>query len=149
MAITFLELGNAARAEEHLRRARDLAERHADARLLSEIAEAEARLALARDDEPMATDRAHEALAAAAAGGSYLAAVGAQRTLGRLAQRRGDRTAAEAAYEAAAGLLRRHRSRAGLRDLLGEWAELRSGWGDVSGANELYAEALGRRGSRA
>ena len=50
LGITFLELGNTVRSEEHLRRARELAERHADARLLSEVAEAEARLALARGD---------------------------------------------------------------------------------------------------
>ena len=149
LAITFLELGNAAKAKTHLRRARSLAESNADARLLSEVTEAEARLALATGDEKAADERARAALAAADAGGSYLAAVGAHRTLGRLAQKRGDRKAAEAAYQAAAELLRKHRSKAQLRELLGEWAEMRSGWGDAGGANELYAEALGRRRTRA
>ena len=144
MAITFLQLGNTARAEEHLQRARELAERHIDARLLSEIAEAEARLAFSRDDEPAATERARAAIAAADAGGSYLAAVGAHRILGRLAQRRGDRSVTESSLESAAALLRQHRSRSQLRDLLGEWAEMRSSWGDIAGANALYAEALGR-----
>src|SRR5687768_3215658 len=118
LAITFLELGNTARAEEHLQRARELAERHTDARLLSEIAEAEARLAFSRDDEPAATERALAAIAAADAGGSYLAAVGAHRILGRLAQRRGDRSVTESLLESAAALLRQHRSRSQLRDLL-------------------------------
>jgi len=145
MAITFLELGNSARAAEHLLRARDLAERHADVRLLSEVAEAEARLAFSRDDEDRATERAHAALAAADAGGSYLAAVGAHRILGRLAHRRGDQEEAERSFETAASLLRGHRSRSQLRNLLGDWAEMRSGWGDIGGANALYAEALGRR----
>ena len=93
-------------------------------------------------------ERAAVALEAADAGGSYLAAMGAHRTLGRLAHRRGDRKAAEAEFERAAALLRSHRSNAQLRDLLGEWADLRAGWGDAAGANELYAEALGRRSAR-
>ncbi|HEX2765693.1 MAG TPA: helix-turn-helix transcriptional regulator [Candidatus Limnocylindria bacterium] len=148
LAITFLELGNTARASEHLQRARELAEAAGDARLLSEVAEAEARLALATRDPATAAERAARAVELADAGGSYLAAVGAHRTLGRLASERGDREAAEASYGRAADLLRRHRSRGQLRDLLAEWAELRSGWGDVAGANALYAEALGRRSSR-
>jgi transcriptional regulator with XRE-family HTH domain len=144
IAITFIEVGNLARADEHLSRARHLAERHDDARLLSEVAEAEARLALARGDDARALERARVALDAATAGGSYLAAVGANLTLGRLADRHGDRSDADARFEAAAELLRRHRAGPLLRDVLAEWASLRSGWGDLEGANALYAEALGR-----
>ena len=149
LAITFLELGNTKKATVHLKRARDLAERHSDVLLLSEVAEAEARVALASDDPERASERAGVALDAAAAGGSYLAATGAHRTLGRLAHRRGDRSMAEEEFGKAATLLRSHRSNAQLRDLLAEWADLRAGWGDAAGANELYAEALGRRSSRA
>ena len=148
LAITFLELGNTKKATAHLRRARELAERHVDALLLSEVAEAEARVALAADDVDRATERAGVALEAADAGGSYLAAMGAHRTLGRLAHRRGDRSTAEQEFGRAAALLRSHRSNAQLRDLLAEWADLRAGWGDAAGANELYAEALGRRSAR-
>ena len=148
LAITFLELGNTKKATAHLKRARELAERHADALLLSEVAEAEARVALAADDAERAIERAGVALEAADTGGSYLAAMGAHRTLGRLAHRRGDRSAAEAEFGHAAALLRSHRSNAQLRDLLAEWADLRAGWGDAAGANELYAEALGRRSAR-
>ena len=149
LAITFLELGNTKNASAHLRRARELAERHADALLLSEVAEAEARLALAADDGVGAAERARAALEAAGQGGSYLAAMGAHRTLGRLARRQGDRSQAESEYEQAATLLRSHRSSAQLRDLLAEWADMRAGWGDAAGANELYAEALGRRPTQA
>ena len=145
MGITFLQLGNLAKARGHLRRARQIAEGHTDALLLSEVAEAEARLALATDDGPTATERAELAIATADAGGSYLAAVGAHRTLAQLANRRGDRAASEASYEKAVTLLRTHRSRGQLRELLAEWADARSGWGDIGGANQLYAEALGRR----
>ena len=149
LSMTFLELGNVTKAKAHLRRARSLAERHDDARLLSEIMEEEARLALAMGDDEGATERAHAAVTAADEGGSYVAAVGAYRTLGRLAQRRGDKREAESAFSSAVGLLRKHRSAGQLRELLAEWAEMRSGWGDAGGANELYAEALGRRQTRA
>jgi hypothetical protein len=44
-------------------------------------------------------------------------------------------------------LLRSHRSATQLRDLLADWADMRSGWGDAAGANELYAKALGRGSS--
>jgi transcriptional regulator with XRE-family HTH domain/Tfp pilus assembly protein PilF len=148
LAITFLEIGNTSKAKTHLHRAHALAERHADALLLSEIAEAEARVAFASGDDEAAIERAGAALAAADAGGSYLVAVGAHQTLGRVANRRGDREAAEADFERAVTLLRSHRSGTQLRDILAEWAEMRSGWGDVAGANELYADALGRRPAR-
>lgn len=145
LALTFVDLGSLTRAKSHLKRARVLAERHNDALILAEVTEAEARIALAAGDEQEADERAHAALEFADAGGSYLVAVGAHRTLARLAQRRGDRDEADAAFGRTAALLRKHRSRTQLRDLLAEWADLRSSWGDASGANELYAEALGRR----
>jgi transcriptional regulator with XRE-family HTH domain len=148
LAITFVELGSVARATSHLKRARMLAERHEDALILAEVAEAEARVAFEAGDEAAAAERAHVALESADAGGSYLVAVGAHRTLGRLAHRHNDRDEADAAFDRAAALLRRHRSRTRLRELLAEWAELRSDWGDAVGANELYAEALGRRPAR-
>ncbi len=148
LAITFVELGSVAKAKSHLKRARALAERHEDALILAEVAEAEARVALEAGDEEAAAERAQVALDSADAGGSYLVAVGAHRTLGRLANRRGDRDEADAAFGRAAALLRKHRSRSQLRELLAEWADIRSKWGDVGGANELYAEALGRRPSR-
>lgn len=149
IGLTFIELGNTGRAADHLARARELAERHEDPKLLSEVAEAEARLAFARGDESAAGERADAALAAADAGGSYLAAVGAHLTLARIAHRRGDREATEASFTRARTLLREHRSRSLLRDMLGEWADVRSGWGDLEGANALYAEALGRNARRA
>jgi transcriptional regulator with XRE-family HTH domain len=144
LGINFTDLGNTSRAQEHLARARHLAERHADARILSEVAEAEARLAYSCNDHVGATERARLAIAGANAGGSYLAAVGGYRTLARIADQRGKRSDTEQHFSRAAELLRDHRARAQLSDLLGEWAGLRSGWGDLEGANALYAEALGR-----
>jgi transcriptional regulator with XRE-family HTH domain len=149
LAITYLELENTSKARTHLRRARSMAEGLADAFILAGVAEAEARLAFATDDHDVASERAQAAVSASEAGGSYLVAVGAHRTLARVAHARGDREETEAAYGRAAALLRKHRSAGQLRDLLAEWAEVRAGWGDADGANELYAEALGRRRTRA
>ena len=149
LAITFAELGNTRKAQPHLRRARSLAEETADAKVLSEVIEAEARLALADEDLERATERAQAAIAAMDAGGSDMAAVFAHRTLARVARAKRNRKAAETEYGQAAALLRTHRSGGQLRDLLAEWAEVRAGWGDAGGANELYAEALGRRRPRA
>jgi tetratricopeptide (TPR) repeat protein len=145
LALTFLDLGSTQKAKAHLKRAHALAEQHSDALVLAEVIEAEARVALAVGDEGLAEERANSALVASDGGGSYLVSVGAHRTLARLAHRRGDRNETDAAFERAATLLRRHRSRTQLRELLAEWAEVRSQWGDVAGANQLYAEALGRR----
>jgi ATP/maltotriose-dependent transcriptional regulator MalT len=144
MGINFIDLGNTKRAQTHLARARSIAERHRDPQLLSEVAEAEARLALARGDAATAAERAQEALTAVGDGGSYLAAVGAHLTLARLARGRGDRAIVEAEFERAASLLRERHARSQLRNVLGEWADARTGFGDLAGANALYAEALGR-----
>jgi transcriptional regulator with XRE-family HTH domain len=144
MGINFIDLGNTQRAEEHLARAREIAERHHDRRILSEVAEAEARLAMARGDGEAARERATVALDASKEGGSYLAAVGAHLTLARLADRSADRADCDRQFQAAIGLLREHRARSLLRNVLGEWADHRSRWGDLEGANRLYAEALGR-----
>lgn len=145
IGITFLQLGNTDRAAEHLARAREIAEQTPEPVLLSEVAEAEAQLALARGDERRARERADEALRFAGEGGSYLAAVGAHLTVARIAVRRGDRQESDEHFMRAADLLRTHRARARLREVLAEWAELRTAQGDLEGANALYAEALGRR----
>ena len=144
IGITYLELEKAEQASEHLARARALAVRHEDPELLSEVAEAEARLAFARGDDSAARERSDAALTAMRQGGSYLAAVGACITLARVAHRSGDRVETESRFEQAAALLRERRSRSALRDVLAEWADVRSGWGDPEGANALYSEALGR-----
>lgn len=144
LALNFIDLGNTTRAEALLREARVLADRHDERLGLSQVAEAEARLALARGDEAATIERAEAAIVAAAAGGSYLAAAGAHRTLARLAVRSADWTEAEARFGVAASLLREHRARSLLRDLLAEWADMRSGAGDPTGASALYAEALGQ-----
>lgn len=147
MALNFIDLGNNSRAEVLLRDARKVASRHADRLVLSQVAEAEARLELARGDTAATIERAGAALAAVGSGGSYLAGVGAHRTLARLAIRGEDWKEAEARFHAAAALLSGRGAHSLLRDLLAEWADMRSDIGDPKGASALYAEALGRRGS--
>jgi tetratricopeptide (TPR) repeat protein len=144
MAINFIDLRNSERAQQHLARARELAERHSDDRLLSEIAEAESRLAMTTGDLARAEERAQTALIGARESGSMRAAAGAHLTLARLAETRDARADAEDHFGAAADIHRDLRSSTQLRGTLAEWAELRSRWGDIEGANRLYAEALGR-----
>jgi len=144
LALTFIPLGNLERAGAHLGRAREIAARFEDRRIDSDVAEAEAQLAFARGDEQLARDRAAAALDAAAQGGSYLAAVGAHVTLARIGRRHGERGVAEAEYDNATTLLREHRAHTRTRDVLAEWADFRTEVGDLAGANELYAAALGR-----
>ncbi len=144
LGLTFIQLGNLERAGEHLAHAHELAGRYEDRRIDGDVAEAEAQLALARGDEPMARERAQEALDAAAQGGSYLAAVGAHLTLARIARRHGERETTEGEFAAASALLLEHRAHTRYRDVLAEWADVRSEAGDLAGANELYAAALGR-----
>lgn len=146
IGLTYLELDKVDRAAEHLSRAAELAARYDDPGLRSEVAEAEARLAFARGDDSTARERSHAALTAMTEGGSYLAAVGAHLTLARVAHRAGDRGETETRFGQAAALVRERRSRSVLRDVLAEWADVRSGWGDPEGANALYSEALGRPG---
>jgi transcriptional regulator with XRE-family HTH domain len=144
LALAFIQMGNLQRASDHLARARELAGRYEDVRLNSDVAEAEAQLALEQGDERTAFDRAAAAVEAGTHGGSYLAAVGGHLTLARIARRRADRPAAEAEYQSAVELLREHRAHVRSRDVLAEWADLLTQAGDHAGANKLYAAALGR-----
>ncbi|HEX7171656.1 MAG TPA: helix-turn-helix transcriptional regulator [Candidatus Limnocylindria bacterium] len=146
LAITYTEIGNTKRAAAHLARAAALAADLHDPRLDAEIAEAGARLAYATGADADAAERATHALELVDAGGSYLAAVGAHLTLARIAIRRSDADGAERAFEAATALLRQHGAHPTLRNVLGEWGDLRTANGDLSGANALYVEALGRDG---
>lgn len=148
IGLTYLELDKPEPAGEHLARARELADRHDDPALRAEVAVAEARHAFARGDDATARERSDVALTAAREGGAHLSAVGAHLTLARVAHRAGDRGEAESRFGQAAGLLRERRSRSMLRDVLAEWADVRSGWGDPEGANALYSEALGRTAAR-
>ncbi|HJP72146.1 MAG TPA: helix-turn-helix domain-containing protein [Candidatus Limnocylindria bacterium] len=144
LALAFVELGNLERAAGHLADAAAIAERYGDTRLEADVAEAQAQLAFARGDESLARQNAIGAVEAHGRGGSYLAAVGGHLTLARIARSRGDASEAEEAYRQAGDLLRANAATTRLRDVLVEWAGLRSELGDHVGANELYVAAIGR-----
>lgn len=144
LALVFIQIGNLDRAAQHLDDSRQIAGRLGDVRLDSDVADAEAQLALVRNDEAMARERAQAAIDASEHGGSYLAAVGAHLTLARLARREDDADVAEGHFAEAGRLLKRHGSRVRLRDVLVEWAALRTERGDHAGANDLYVAAVGR-----
>jgi transcriptional regulator with XRE-family HTH domain len=144
LALSLARIGASERADEHLRRAREIAGRYGDVRLESDVAEAEAQLALERGDVKAARERADTAIRTGLAGGSYLAAVGGHLTMARIERRTANRSSAEAGYEAAVALLREHRALSRLRDVLAEWGDMRAEHDDSSGAAELYAAALGR-----
>jgi tetratricopeptide (TPR) repeat protein len=145
MGINFVDLGNLERSASHFARARELAAD--DARLLSEIAEGEARLALARGDHEGAAATARDVIDAD--GASPTAVAGAHLTVARSARQQGDSQGSQRAYGLATAMLREHGPRSFLREVLGEWAELRASTGDHRGATVLYAEALGRGARRA
>jgi hypothetical protein len=63
-------------------------------------------------------------------------------TAARVLRARGDREGAEGRYAAAAELARAGSGQGRLRDLLGEWADLRAEGGDYQGAYELTSEAV-------
>ena len=147
LAITYMELGNTDRAADHLLRARTLAEREADPRLLSEVTEAEARLALARGDLEAAAERARVALDSMPSGGSLPGGRRSARHPRADCSEAGRSRRGEGEFDAAAGLLRERRARSQLREVLAEWAEIRTGWGDLQGATSSMPRpsAEGRR----
>jgi len=149
LARTYLQIGNLKRSEAHLRRARQIADQYKDVRLDADTAEAEAELALARGDAERAEERILATLDAVERGGFYLAAVDALVTRARMQRSASNPSSAQESYKKAATLLRERGSKARLRGVLAEWAELLTDTGDLHGATRLYAEALGRGAAEA
>ena len=147
MALTYLQLGTISRALDHVRRARDQAERHGDASMLSHITETEAQIAWASGDVVRAEEYLALALAAAEAGGFHRVRSSAFLTRARIARERSDVEAARTAYESALAVLRERGPRPRLREVLAEFADMLSDGGHLAEANQLYAEALGRAAS--
>ncbi len=144
LALTYLQLGSTSRAAEHVRRARDEAERHGDRSMLSHITETEAQIAWAEGDVERAEKYLNVALAEAEAGGFHRVRGSAFVTRARMARERSDEAAAEAAYACALTVLREHGPKPRLREILAEYAEVLTARGALVEANQLYAEALGR-----
>lgn len=144
LAVTYLQVGNSARASRHVKRARELVGRNPNPRDDAQVAETEARVAWARGDGATADERLDRAIATGLEGGVHHTVAHALATRARIARERGDLDLAAKAYRAASDYLREHGPAAHRREVLGEWAELLTGQGDLAGATALYAEALGR-----
>jgi transcriptional regulator with XRE-family HTH domain len=141
MAFAHLRAGNLARAAEYAEQARHIVEQLDDRRQLAHVAETQAQIALANDDEQAMNEYALEALDLARSVGDGHAEAAALLTLAR-ARRRTDAAAAEATYAQTATLLRRVGPRRHLQELLREWAELLVSQDRHQEAVALLQEAL-------
>ncbi|MGH2462122.1 MAG: tetratricopeptide repeat protein [Candidatus Limnocylindria bacterium] len=142
LAMAYLALGNLERAGELAAEARKQFETVGDDRFLAAVLDTEAQIALAggKHDRALAlTARSHQL---ARDTGNRLVETLSLITAARVLRARGDRDGAEQRYAAAAELARAGSGQGRLRDLLGEWADLRAEAGDYQGAYELTAEAV-------
>lgn len=142
LALTYLRLGNLARADELASSAAILAAAEGEQRLLAHIRETQAQIALARGDLVAARQLATDAEALANTTSNTIAEASAAQTLAKIANSEGNPEAALAACRRAVDLLRRVRMPARLRDALGDLAALLTEQGELTEANRLYVEAL-------
>jgi tetratricopeptide (TPR) repeat protein len=142
LALTYLKMGNGARATELAADARDRAIHRNDRKLLAHVAETEAQIALAAGDHAAVKERVAEALDIARATQNTHAEASALLTLAR-SLRQTHEPSAEATYRQAADLLRASGPRPRLADVLREWADLLVSEKRHEEAVDLLQEALG------
>jgi len=142
LAMAYLALGNLERATELAAEAHEQFETVGDDRFLAAVLDTEAQIALAGGlhDRALALTARSNQLARDT--GNRLVETLSLITAARVLRARGDREGAERRYAAAAELARAGSGQGRLRDLLGEWADLRAEVGDYQGAYELTAEAV-------
>ena len=141
LALTYLRLGNAARATELAAEARQMSQRTGDRALLAHVAETEAQIALAAGDHGAVREHVAEALDLARATQNTHAESSALLTLAR-SQRQTNDPAAEATFGQAAELLRKAGPRPRLAEVLREWADLLVSQKRHAEAVDLLQEAL-------
>ncbi|HJT63733.1 MAG TPA: transcriptional regulator [Candidatus Limnocylindria bacterium] len=142
LALAYLAMGNLGRATEMASEAHQQFEAAGDDRFLAAVLDTEAQIALAGGKHDRALALAARSHQLARETGNRLVETLALVTAARISRARGDRAGAEERYAAAAELARAGSGQGRLRDLLGEWAELRAEAGDYQGAYELSAEAV-------
>ena len=113
-----------------------------DDRFLAAVLDTEAQIALAGGKHDRALGLAARSHQLARESGNRLAEMAALLTAARVLRTQGDADGAEKRYAAAAELARAGSGQGRLRDLLGEWADLRAEAGDFQGAYELTSEAV-------
>jgi tetratricopeptide (TPR) repeat protein len=144
LALTYLQAGNLTRASATAEEARDMVTRLNDQRLLAHVAETQAQIALAQDDEPAVTRYADEALELARSTDNTHAESSALVTLARLHRNHGRAKDAESTFRQAIDLLRASGPRPRLSEVLRELAELLANEKRHEEAVPLLQEALGR-----
>jgi tetratricopeptide (TPR) repeat protein len=142
LALTYLKIGNAARAKELAGEARERSARQNDRRMLAHVAETEAEIALDAGDHAAVKDRVAEALALARDTENTHAEWSALLTLARSERQNGDHSRAEATYRQAVDVLRRTGPRPSLAEALHEWADLLVSQKRHAEAVDLLQEAL-------
>jgi transcriptional regulator with XRE-family HTH domain len=143
LALTYLELGNLARATELAAEARDRTIRENNTRFLAHVAETEAQIALAAGDHAAVKERVAEALDIARATQNTHAESSALLTLARSQRQSKHLTDAEATYRHAVDLLRTSGPRPRLAEALREWADLLVSERRHEEAVALLQEAMG------
>ena len=142
LALSFLAIGNLARAEEHAGSAFARFEKADDRRALAHVLDTRARIALSRGDAAGSFELATSALAMAEESENEKAKVSALLALARAQTALGDATAASSLYERAVDLARSTGRPGQIRDALGEWADVLSQAGEHERAAGLLREAL-------
>lgn len=142
LALSFLALGNLAKAEEFALSSQRQFEKLSDRRWLAHVLETRAKIALADGNQVGSRELATSALSLAEETHNDKAAVSALLALARADRALGDPSAAAALYERAVDLARGS-SRPGLiRDAISEWADVLTESGQHERAAALLREAL-------
>lgn len=142
LALTYLKMGNLARATELAADARDRTNRQNNAKFLAHVAETEAQIALAAGDHAAVKEHVAEALEIARATQNTHAESSALLTLARSERQSGNATQAESTYRQAVDLLRTSGPRPRLAEALREWADLLVSQDRHPEAVDLLQEAL-------
>jgi tetratricopeptide (TPR) repeat protein len=142
LALTYLKMGNSARATEMAREARERSTRQNDRRLLAHVAETEAQIALDAGEHAAVKKHVAEALALARDTQNIHAEWSALLTLARSERQTGDNAQAERTYRQAVDLLRTSGPRPRLAEALREWADLLVSEKRHAEAVDLLQEAL-------
>ena len=143
LALSFLAIGNLARANELAAHARGRYERAADEFWLAHVTETQARIALAEGLAEKALHLAEVAIAHAEGSHNSKALLAALLGKAQAHLALDDPAAASACYERAAGLARSAPGTARVREVLSEWADFLARQGHHQRAYELTREALG------
>lgn len=141
LALTYLQLGNTARAVDLVAEARQISTLRNDQASLAHVTETEAQIALATGDHAAVRERVAEALDLARASQNTHAESSALLTLARSQRQTADKDT-EATYRQAAELLRTVGPRPKLAAVLREWSDLLVSEQRHAEAVELLQEAL-------